>query len=181
MKQAIFILIAVAMIFGGQHEAEAFWGGDASQSPSGLDVAAGYDVNTVTTVRGTVVTPPAKTDRSEHTQMTIDTGQGIATVLLGPWVYWEKQGFTVSSGQEISITGSRAQGKDGSVYLFAQRLENKTSDTSVTLRSETGTPLWSRGGGSGNGANNGGGQRSGSGTAAGSGYRGGGMRGGGRR
>jgi uncharacterized membrane protein YgcG len=180
MKKNIFILLT-AMIVSGYHEAYAFWGNDVHQSPSGLDVVAGYDVNTVTTIRGTVITPPAKVEKSEHTQMTIDTGQGTATVLLGPWVYWEKQGFTVKSGQEISIIASRAQGKDGSLYLFAQRLDNITGGTSVTLRSETGSPLWSRGGGSGNTSGNGSGTRSGSGSGAGSGYRGGSMRGGGRR
>jgi len=97
-------------------------------------------------------------------------------VLLGPWSYWERQGFTVSRDQEITVTGSRAQGKDGSVYLFAQRLENKNSGATVMLRSETGSPLWSRGGGSGNGGS----QYSGRGGGAGSGYRGG-MSGGGRR
>lgn len=178
MKKVILVFLTVGLIVGGGNEACAFWGGDARQNPSGLDVTTGYDVNTVDTVRGTVITPPAKIEPGEHTQMTIATGQGIATVILGPWSYWEKQGFTVSSGQEISIVGSRAQGKDGSVYLFAQRLDNKASGKSVILRSENGSPLWSRGGGFGNGLNNGASQRYGRGT--GSGYRGG-MNGGGRR
>lgn len=176
MKQIVFILIAVALIVGGGNDARAFWGDDARQSPSGLDVAAGYDVNTVTTIRGTVITPPVKADQGEHTQMTITNGQGNATVLLGPWSYWEKQALTVSRDQEITVTGSCAQGKDGSVYLFAQRIDNKTSGASVTLRSETGSPFWSRGNASGNGT----GQRYGRGAGVGSGYRGG-MNGGGRR
>lgn len=178
MKKVILVFLTVGLIVGGGNEAFAFWGGNAPQSPSGLDVTSGYDVNTVDTVRGRVIIPPAKIEPGEHTQMTIATGQGTATVMLGPWSYWEKLGFTVSSGQEISIVGSRAQGKDGSLYLFAQRLDNKASGTSVILRSESGSPLWLRAGGSGNGFNNGAGQRYGRGT--GSGYRGG-MNGGGRR
>jgi len=182
MKRIIFIIVTLAMIAGGhQDEARAFWGSDTRQNPSGLDVTAGYDVNTVTTIRGTVISPPARIDQSEHTQMTVTTQQGVVTVLLGPWDYWQQQNFTVSRGQDVSITGSRAQGKDGSLYLFAQKLDNKTSGTSITLRAETGSPFWSRsGGGVGNGS--GVGQRSGSGAGAGYSYRGGGgMRGGGRR
>ncbi|MDD2734786.1 MAG: DNA-binding protein [Desulfuromonadaceae bacterium] len=177
MKQVVVILIAVTLICGGASKTFAFWGDVARQSPSGLDVAAGYDVNTVTTIRGTVITPPAKADKNEHTQMTIATGQGVATVLLGPWSYWERQGFTVNRDQEISITGSRAQGKDGSTYLFAQKLENITAGSSLSLRSDSGVPNWSRGRGGGGG---GGGQNINRGTGGGAGYRGGAMRGGGR-
>jgi len=174
MKQVIFILIVCAMF---SKEASAFWGDSARQSTSGLDVAAGYDVNTVTTIRGTVITTPVKAEQGEHTQMTIATGQGITTVLLGPWSYWERQGFTINRDQEISITGSRAQGKDGSAYLFAQKLENKTVGETLSLRSDSGVPNWSRGrGGAGAGA----GQNSNRGVGGGAGYRGGSMRGGGR-
>lgn len=176
MKKAVCILAVVTLIISCSDEARAFWGDDARQSPSGLDVAAGYDVNTVTTIRGTVITPPAKADKNEHTQMTIATGDGVTTVLLGPWSYWEQQGFTVSRDQEISITGSRAQGKDGSTYLFAQKLENKTAGGSLTLRSDSGVPNWSRGRGGAGGT----GQSNNRGAGGGTGYRGGTMRGGGR-
>lgn len=181
MKRAIFVVATFLMIIAGYSEASAFWGSDSNQSKSGLDVAAGYDVNTVTTISGTVISPPARIDQSEHTQMSIATQQGTVTVLLGPWVYWDKQGFTISRDQEISITGSRAQGKDGSIYLFAQRLDNKTSGTTLPLRSESGTPMWSRGAGAsgGSGSGSGVGQNFGRPGGAGSGYRGG--MGGGRR
>jgi hypothetical protein len=178
MKLSFFIIVTFAIIFSGHLEALAFWGSDARQNVSGLDVAAGYDVNTVTTISGTVVTTPAKIDQREHTQMIVATPQGTTTVLLGPWVYWDRQGFSISKDQVISITGSRAQGKDGSLYIFAQRIDNKTSGITITLRSETGSPMWSRGG---SGSSNEGSQNSVRGTGAGSGFRGGNMRGGGRR
>jgi hypothetical protein len=176
MKQVVFILISIALICGGASNIFAFWGDDARQSASGLDVA-GYDVNTVTTIRGMIITPPAKAEKNEHTQMTITTGQGVVTVLLGPWSYWERQGFTVSRDQEISVTGSRAQGKDGSTYLFAQKLENISAGRSLSLRSDSGVPNWSRGRGGGGGS---GGQNIDRGAGGGAGYRGGAMRGGGR-
>ena len=176
MKQIALTLLALAVGIGSISEASAFWGNDASQRNNGLDVAAGYDVNTVATIRGTVITPPVKADKNEHTQMTIAAGQEVVTVLLGPWSYWERQGFTVSRNQEISVTGSRAQGKDGSTYLFAQKLENKTVGGSLLLRADSGVPNWSRGRGGGDGA----GQNINRGAGGGAGYRGGAMRGGGR-
>lgn len=172
MKLNILIIIIFIFISGWHGEARAFWGSDERQTPSGLDVTAGYDINTVTTMRGTVISSPSRIDKSEHAQMTITTQKGIVTVLLGPWAYWERQGFAINREQQISVTGSSAQGKDGSEYIFAQKLENITTNTTITLRAETGSPMWSRSGS---------GQRSGSGIGAGSGYRGGSMRGSGRR
>lgn len=178
MKRAMIVIATLVVIAGAHRDANAFWGNESKQGASGLDVAAGYDVNTVTTVTGTVITPPARIDEGKHTRLTIATPQGTVTVLLGPWAYWERQGFSVATDQEISVTGSSAQGKDGSLYIFAQKVENKTSGTNITLRSGNGSPLWSR---SGSSSGNQGGTYSGRDSGAGSGYRGGGMRGGGRR
>lgn len=181
MKRTIIAIATLTMIAGGHHQALAFWGSDAGRNASGLDVAGGYDVNTVTNIKGAVVTPPARTDQSEHTQMAIASQQGTVTVLLGPWSYWEKQGFSIIKDQEVGVTGSRAQGKDGSLYLFAQSIDNLTSGTTIKLRSETGSPMWSRSN-SGNRSGNGNIQQSGRGGAGGgAGYRGGGSRGAGRR
>jgi hypothetical protein len=181
MKRALFIITTFVIIAVSQNEASAFWGIESRQNPSGLDITSGYDVNTVTTIRGTVISPPARIEQGEHTQMTISTPQGTVIVFLGPWTYWERQGVLISKDQEISISGSRAQGKDGSEYLFAQKLDNITTGTTITLRTETGSPMWSR---SGSRSVSGAGQRSGAsggGPGAGSGYRGGSMSGGGRR
>ncbi|MDD2364786.1 MAG: DNA-binding protein [Desulfuromonadaceae bacterium] len=184
MKQVLFILIALAMISASVNNANAFWGSERRYNPSGLDVTAGYDVNTVTTIHGTVITPPAKAEQGEHTQMAIATEHGTAIILLGPWSFWEKQAFTVALNEEIYITGSRAQGKDGSVYIFAQRIENGTSGVSVMLRSANGAAVWSHGGrsatGSARGSSGGTVQRYGNRGGTGGGYRSG-MNGGGRR
>jgi hypothetical protein len=109
--------------------------------------------------------------------MSIAATQGTVTVVLGPWAYWEKQGFAITKNQDIAITGSLAQGKDGALYLFAQRLEDRSNGEKITLRSEAGTPLWSR---TGSGNQNGNRLYNGSGQRTGSGGRGSGMRGGGR-
>ncbi|MDD5285221.1 MAG: DNA-binding protein [Desulfuromonadaceae bacterium] len=153
----------------------AFWWDNSRDSVSGLNVAAGFDVNTITTITGTVMTPPDRNRQEQHTLMSVATTQGNVTVVLGPWGFWGKQKITITKNMELSITGSFAQGKDGALYIFAQRIENRSNGETVTLRSESGTPLWSR---AGSGNQNGTMQNNGSGPRTGAGNRGGGMRGG---
>jgi len=127
-------------------ESSAFWGDGSTDPASGLNVASGYDVNTITSMSGVVVSPPERKGRGQHTEMSVSAARGTVTVVLGPWWYWEKQTITIAKNQELTITGSLAQGKDGALYLFAQRLENRSNGEAVTLRSESGKPLWSAGG-----------------------------------
>ncbi|OGR23936.1 MAG: hypothetical protein A2X83_03835 [Desulfuromonadales bacterium GWD2_54_10] len=176
MKRHILIFIFAILSFCN-HEASAFWGSSStdSASASGLDVAAGFDVNTITTLSGMVMTPPESKGQEQHTVMSVAATQGNVTVVLGPWWYWEKQNFTITKKQDLTITGSLAQGKDGVLYLFAQRIENRSNGETVTLRSESGTALWSR---AGSGNKPGTRQFNGSGPRSGAGSRGGGIRGG---
>lgn len=173
-----YTLIAIILFMSFHiHEASAFWWGDTKDSAPGLDVAAGFDINTVTTMTGSVMSPPERKGEN-HTQMNLATPQGTVTVILGPWWYWERQTVKITSNQELKVTGSRAQGKDGTLYLFAQRIENRSNGESITLRSESGAPLWSR---SSSGGQNGMQQGSGSGSQTGTGSRSGGGYRGGRR
>jgi|GEM_PF-5059446 len=111
---------------------------------NGLNVASGFDVNTITTLTGKVAAPPERRGYGQHTELTVETTRGTVNAMLGPWWYWEKHGIGISMNQELSITGSMAQGKNGAYYIFVQRIENKSSKESVTLRLESGMPLWSR-------------------------------------
>lgn len=107
--------------------------------------------------------------------MPVATNRGTVSVILGPWWYWEKHAITIQINQELTITGSLAQGKNGALYLFTQRIDNRSSGESITLRTESGAPLWS---GSGSGNPSGGYQNNGGGSRSGAGNHGGGMRGG---
>lgn len=142
MKRYIIIFFVAFLVFLNR-EASAFWWKDSADAVSGLDVAAGFDVNTITTVVGTVTTMPERKGQEQHAVMGVAATQGSVTVILGPWSYWEKQTIVITKGQEFTITGSLAQGKDGALYLFAQRLENRITVETVTLRSESGKPVWS--------------------------------------
>lgn len=174
MKRHNFLMMVVLLSCWSTNAA-AFWGRESRDATSGLNVAAGFDVNTITTIRGTVLTPPARQGQEEHTTMTVASSQGAVTAVLGPWGYWEKQGVTFTINQELAMTGSLAQGKDGALYLFVQHLENRSNGGTITLRSETGTALWSR---NGTGTQNGIRPSHGSGSHPGAGNRGSGMRGG---
>jgi len=164
------ILIFSIIIFGvWSRESAAFWGSDSAGTASGLDVVSGFDVNTITMVSGTVISPPERKGQEQHTTMTVLSNQGTVTTVVGPWWYWEKNGIGLVKGNEILVTGSLAQGKDGGLYLFAQKIENRSTGEAVTLRSDSGKPAWS-GSGGGNGQHNG--------VRQSGGYRGGGYRGG---
>jgi len=169
------ILFLVAFLGFWCHEASAFWGSNPKGSASGLNVAAGFDVNTITTLSGTAMASPAHKGEGQHTEMPVATTRGTVTVILGPWWYWEKQAIVIRTNHELSISGSLAQGKNGALYLFAQRIENRSTGEAITLRTESGAPLWSR---SGAGNPNGTHQYNGSGSRSGAGNRGGGIRGG---
>jgi hypothetical protein len=174
MKRNILIFMVLFLCFSNR-QAFAFWGSDSPDITSGLNVIEGFDVNTITTVTGTAKTLPEHKGQEQHTVMTVTSPQGAVTIVLGPWWYWEKQTFPLTVNQNIAITGSLAQGKDGVLYLFAQKLENRSTGETITLRSESGKPLWSRGG---SGSQNGNRQLDGSGSRSGAGNRGNGMRGG---
>lgn len=174
MKRYIFLVMVVLLAFWNG-AASAFWGSESTETASGLNVSAGFDVNTITTMTGTVQTPPVRQGEEDQATMSVKTSQGAVTVVLGPWWYWEKQNLTFTINQDLGMTGSLAQGKDGGLYLFAQRLENRSNGETLTLRSETGRPFWSR---NGTGAQNGIRQNHGSGSHSGAGNHGSGMRGG---
>lgn len=142
MKRHIFFILLTTLIFTSGN-ASAFWGRDSVDSRSGLDVVAGFDVNTIKTLSGTIVTLPERQGDEQPATMTVSTPQGTMTVVLGPWWYWEKQGITFMKDQELNMVGSFAQGKDGMLYLFAQSLENRSNGEIVQFRSDVGKPLWS--------------------------------------
>lgn len=129
--------------------AHAFWG-IGSDAPSGLNLESGYDVNTVTTVTGRVTALHAGDERT-HAQCELDSNGTHTVVVLGPQRYWTEHGIAIKIGDNISVRGSKAQGKDGIVYFLAQKITDTSQNSSVSLRSESGRPSWA-GGGMGNGA-----------------------------
>lgn len=146
MKQGRFTIIALVtvwMIFQGYGSAFAGFGfGSDDTGKSGLDLNRGYDINTVTTVSGKVVSLPRPIEK-EHVIIEIRSGSDSVNICVGPNTFWETKGIPVKLTDELSVKGSIAQGQDGVTYLMAQRLINKTTGSQVELRNEKGMPAWS--------------------------------------
>ena len=146
----IILFILAALFTASPNVAHAFWGsGNEGDKLSGLNLETGYDANTVTTMTGRIVSIQTG-DHQPHSQVEIENNGVRAIVILGPQRYWAEKGITLKAGDSISVRGSKAQGKDGKVYILAQTISDTTQNTSVSLRNESGRPDWV-GGSMGNG------------------------------
>ncbi|OGR01315.1 MAG: hypothetical protein A2511_15565 [Deltaproteobacteria bacterium RIFOXYD12_FULL_50_9] len=127
--------------------AQAFWGSD-EPGRSGLNLDSGYDANTVTTLTGRIVSVQSG-DEHRNVQLELESDGGRVVAVLGPAHYWLENGIALKAGDEVAVRGSKAQGKDGVVYLLVQKLTDTTSNIAVRLRNEAGRPAWA-GAGRGN-------------------------------
>lgn len=116
--------------------------GSDEKGKTGLDFNRGYDINTVGIISGHVVSLPRAVE-SEQYAFEIQTGTGPVNVTVGPGSFWQKSGIAVRINDEVSAKGAKAQGQDGKEYLLTQKLVNRTTGTTVELRSENGAPVWS--------------------------------------
>lgn len=123
--------------------AQAFWGfgGDASRERSGLDFDSGYDWNTETTLRGKVVAIE-QGEGSDPVMIMVRQGREEFQVVAAPAWYWSDGGISLKPGDELVVTGSKAQGKDGKIYLISRIISNLSDRENVTLRDESGKPGW---------------------------------------
>lgn len=137
-------IIIFAVILNGLLTASVFAGffGSDEKGKSGLDLSSGYDVNTVTTRGGRVISTPYLGEK-ENVIVEIRSNNEILNICLGPGSNWEKRGITVNLNDELTVKGSKAQGQDGKSYLLAQKLVNKTTGAQVELRNDKGDPVWS--------------------------------------
>jgi len=154
--QRFYILIAAAallLVLGGT--ADAFWGfGDSGQQDkSGLDLEQGYDRNTVVKISGPVAVPPRPLAGGLIAVDLNLPGEQIV-VVLGPDWYLQDDNLDWKIGDQVTVRGSLAQGKDGRAYLLSQQITTP-GGTTIELRGQNGRPSWSggfRGGQHGGGA-----------------------------
>lgn len=118
-----------------------FFGSD-DKGKSGLDFNSGYDLNTVSTISGRVVSLPHAGEK-ENVAIEIRNGNETLNISVGPGAYWEKKGVDINLNDDLSVKGSRAQGIDGKSYILAQKLVNRTTGKQVELRNDKGEPGWS--------------------------------------
>jgi len=79
----------------------------------------------------------------EDDRVVVETDEGSVEVHLGPEWYWEAEGITLEVGDVVEIVGFY----EGNTFEVAE-VENLTGGGAVSLRDETGRPLWA---GRGNG------------------------------
>lgn len=138
------LLTAAAIVVVMLHSpAEAFWGFGSGRdgAASGLDLIGGYDRNTVTTITGRVAVAPDPA--ADPVTVELAAGNERLVVVLGPRWYLQDDNLDWKTGDTVTVRGSKAQGKDGRIYLLAQRIN--TAGGQLTLRNETGRPGWSGG------------------------------------
>jgi len=109
---------------------------------SGIHFPGGFDLNTVGNLSG------------KATGLSLPVGNGpvilnietawekYAVVTCPPW-YWDELKIKVSVGEEIRVIGSKSLGMDARLYVIAQEIHFVGQGKTITLRSKTGTPLWS--------------------------------------
>uniref|UniRef100_A0A831XEI3 Magnetosome protein MamS/MamX domain-containing protein n=1 Tax=Geobacter metallireducens TaxID=28232 RepID=A0A831XEI3_GEOME len=144
-------MVLMLLFFGQVTHADAGWGFGQGWGwrKGGLNLDMGYDMNTVVAVTGEVKALIIKDDR--HTFVEVRTKDEPVFLVLGPQWYWERHGIALRPGDMVSAWGSKALDEDGSVHIIAQRVINRTTGSEVILRSQSGKPVWSAGGGRGRG------------------------------
>ena len=102
-----------------------------------------YDINTVETIAGKVVSVNniiATRGRSGGVHLRVKTGNETVEVHLGPSWYLQRQNFRIKQNETIEVRGSRVS-FEGEPTIIAARV--KKEDATLTLRNENGFPMWS--------------------------------------
>jgi hypothetical protein len=131
---ALMLILALTMACGSENQGSLGPGEGA-----GYDRM--YDLKTVETVSGEVVSVDKITDRGMGygVSLTLKTDKGTILVYLGPGWFLEKQDLTFAPKDRVEITGSQIafQGKPA---LIASQV--KKGDQSLKLRDPAGIPAW---------------------------------------
>ena len=95
-----------------------------------------WDEDDVVTLEGTVT-------KVQRPFATFEAGGKAYSVHLGPIGYWERQGYSLDSGDRITITGQvSTEGKANHLYPHSMIRKGET----YLFADSDGVPAWSRGG-----------------------------------
>jgi hypothetical protein len=114
---------------GYQGGSDASQGRQAGSGTPGEGVAD-HPIESWETLSGRVLTV-------EDDELTIQTGEGLVTLHLGPEWYWEVEGIALAEGDQAEASGFYEDDR-----FELARIKNNTSGQEVLLRDETGRPLW---------------------------------------
>ncbi len=102
-----------------------------------------YNVQTVTTIRGEVVSVDRITPTKgmyQGVRLTVKTPDGLVAVHLGPSWYLEGQEIALAPKDMVEIVGSKITFENQPTILAA---EVKKGDKTLILRDQQGFPVWS--------------------------------------
>ena len=136
----LFLALVLVAVPAPSHAVWPF--GKGSGGASGLDLNQGYEVNTVTTLKGNVVS--LDFDQGGGPALIgVSAGHEEIFVVTAPKWYWREHGIPVRVGDDIVAQGSLAEGQDGRRYLLARKLTNQSTGREIVLRNSDGVPAWS--------------------------------------
>ena len=110
------------------------------------------DPAAVVVVEGTVDEFTAGLGQGMPELVVVDAEGALHTFILGPFWYLEEQGFVADTGDLVTVTAYTCTTCDTGVAVVS--VVNTTQGVTLTLRDESGIPLWTQrqpGDGSGNG------------------------------
>ncbi len=140
----LFITTAVILLLHSPAEAFLGFGPGNDGDASGLDLAQGYDRNTVVIITGRVATPPRAPAGRGQIFFEMEQPSGRVVVLLAPPWYLKNERLDWKQGETVTARGSKAQGQDGRTYLLTEWIKNPAGEQ-IVLRNEYGRPKWSGG------------------------------------
>jgi hypothetical protein len=106
--------------------------------PQKARTSAVYDAATETSVSGTLAQPPARGRMGLYLSVEQSGGE-MVDVRVAPQGYLAAQGFLLSPGDELEVTGSRVT-VEGAPVVIAREVTKQGK--TVALRDRAGRPLW---------------------------------------
>jgi hypothetical protein len=132
---SIFLCLLAISLAGAAEQDKTF-------AQSGIHFPGGFDLNTVGELNGKITDFYRPSDNGPVI-VTLETAwEKYAVVTCPPW-YWDELKIKVSVGEEVRVIGSKSLGKDSNLYIITQEIHFVEQGKTITLRSKTGTPLWS--------------------------------------
>lgn len=107
---------------------------------SGIHYPRGFDPNTVGEVQGKAY--GYSQPESGPVRFQLISPKETYIILISPAWYQRELGSKISDGTEVRIQGSKSLGKDGKLYIIAQKLKFLSSGETMAFRSVDGSPLW---------------------------------------
>ncbi len=113
---------------------------ETTLSGSGIHYPGGYDPNTAAVVEGRVA--ELHWPCCGPVSFTLLARRDRYTVLTAPASHWLETGLNIPPGTAVKVTGSKAMGRDGKLYLVAAEVLIVPTGAVISFRDTGGNPGW---------------------------------------